>query len=204
MPEPERDRAAVDDAHVEAVAGDVAGGQLGALHRRRQGAGERDDDDARSRRARRGGGRPARSGPVTGAAVDGSSGDAAQRAQNSAVVSCSRSTSSSSPKRMLSGTISMPHVPARSSGRSQELSVTTPMAVDAVGEGCASRVRDATGAGLLGRRYERGLGRVGRDGADVGPTGRSVDLADQRQAPAPARAGSARTTTTPARAWRRR
>ena len=48
--EPERDGAAVDDADVEPVGGDGAGGQLGALHRRRQRAGERDDDDARRRR----------------------------------------------------------------------------------------------------------------------------------------------------------
>ena len=46
--------------------------------------------------------------PGDGAAVEGSVGDALQRAQNSAMDSSSRSTSSSSPKRIDSGTTSIP------------------------------------------------------------------------------------------------
>ena len=61
--------------------------------------------------------------PGEGAAVDGRTDDAEQRAQNSAVVNCSRSTYSSSPKRMKRGTTSMPRERTTSSGRSQELSV---------------------------------------------------------------------------------
>ena len=126
MPRPERHRAAVDDADVDAVVGDRPGGQLGALHRRRQRAGQRDDDDAGRRPARRGAGRPARTGRAPVPPSTGSVGDAAHRAQNSAVVSSSRSTSSSSPKRIVSGTISMPSRCTTSSGRSQALSVTMP------------------------------------------------------------------------------
>ncbi len=67
----------------------------------------------------------------------GSSGDAAHRAQNSAVLSSSRSMSSSSPKRMLNGTISMPAARATSSGRSHELSVTMPTWPSVAGVGVA-------------------------------------------------------------------
>ena len=132
---------------------DGAGGELGALHRRRQGAGDRDDEDA--------GGAPFGEAAVrlleparaTGAAVDGSSGEAAQRAQNSAVVSSSRSVSSSSPKRMLSGTTSMPHFSTRSSGRSQELSVTMPIASSWLGDCWLGRgAGTLSAAGASGRR----------------------------------------------------
>ena len=107
--EAERDRAAVDDAHVDAVGGDGAGGQLGALHRRRQRAGERDDDDAGRRPGRRGAGRPARSVPVTvppSTAAPATPRSGPRTRPSSAPPGRS---SSSSPKRMLSGTISMPH-----------------------------------------------------------------------------------------------
>ena len=68
--------------------------------------------------------------PADGADVSGSTSESARRRQNSSVLSSLRSTSSSLPKRMVSGTTSMPSRSIRSSGRSQALSVTTrtPMA----------------------------------------------------------------------------
>src|SRR5207244_11847292 len=63
--------------------------------------------------------------PGGGAAVSGRTGDDEHRAQNSLGDKSRRSTNSSFPKRMLSGTMSMPSSVASSAGRSQELSVTT-------------------------------------------------------------------------------
>ena len=63
--------------------------------------------------------------PADGAAVSGRSLECSRRCQNSSVLSSSRSTSSSSPKRMVSGTISMRSASTSGCGRSQLLSVTT-------------------------------------------------------------------------------
>ena len=65
--------------------------------------------------------------PGDGADVSGSWSLPATRDQNSLVVSSTRSTSSSEPKRMLSGTMPMPSSASSSSGRSQALSVTRRM-----------------------------------------------------------------------------
>ena len=65
--------------------------------------------------------------PADGAAVSGSSLECSSRCQNSSVLSSTRSTSSSSPKRMVSGTISMRSASTSGCGRSQLLSVTTRM-----------------------------------------------------------------------------
>ena len=179
--EAERDRATVDDADVQAV-GATARAASSALCIVADKAPEivttRIAVAPRSARRRY----DSSNRPGDGAAVEGSSGDAAHRAQNSAVVSCSRSTSSSSPKRMLRGTTSMPHFSARSSGRSHELSVTMPTFVMArrryrcgSGSGPARPVAQV-GVGL------RGVGRHGR--ADVDGV---VDLADEGPPdPAPA------------------
>ena len=74
------------------------------------------------------GGRKARkrssNAPGDGAAVSGSTGEVATLRQNSSLESSTRSTNSSSPKRIVSGTISMPSASARACGRSQALSVT--------------------------------------------------------------------------------
>ena len=66
--------------------GDAAGGELGALHRGRQRGAERDRRRCRSRRRRRGARYACSNWPGAGAAVSGSVGDAAHRAQNSAGV----------------------------------------------------------------------------------------------------------------------
>src|SRR5207253_11420996 len=63
--------------------------------------------------------------PADGADVSGSTGELEQRAQNSLGDRSRRSTSSSAPKRMLRGMMSMSSSAARSAGRSQLLSVTT-------------------------------------------------------------------------------
>ena len=56
--------------------------------------------------------------PAEGAAVSGSIGELSSRRQNSAVLSSLRSTSSSLPKRIVSGTISIPSCSTSSSGKS--------------------------------------------------------------------------------------
>jgi hypothetical protein len=63
--------------------------------------------------------------PAEGAAVSGRTAEVAQRAQNSFGERSRRSTNSSSPKRIVRGTISISYSTERSSGRSQLLSVTT-------------------------------------------------------------------------------
>ena len=67
---------------------------------------------------------------------------AAQRRQNSSGVRSRRSTNSSSPKRMVSGTISIPSSRAVSSGRSQALSVTMRMVTSAEATRPRHRRRD--------------------------------------------------------------
>ena len=62
--------------------------------------------------------------PTEGAAVSGSTEPVVRRRQNSSPLSSSRSTNSSSPKRMVRGTTSMRCWARASSGRSQEESVT--------------------------------------------------------------------------------
>ena len=110
------------DPHGE-VALERFGGDLGRLH----GPESRDDrlmqstpsapasPSARNRSS---------NAPGAGAAVSGSTGEVATLRQNSAFDSSTRSTNSSSPKRIVRGTISMPSASARAWGRSQELSVT--------------------------------------------------------------------------------
>src|SRR5437763_2723547 len=63
--------------------------------------------------------------PADGADVSGRTGEVAHRAQNSLGERSRRSTSSSPPKRMVRGTMSMSSSATRSAGRSQLLSVTT-------------------------------------------------------------------------------
>ena len=62
--------------------------------------------------------------PGDGAAVSGRTGDAATRRQNSLGLRSRRSTNSSFPKRMVSGTTSMLRAFVSASARSQALSVT--------------------------------------------------------------------------------
>ena len=120
-----RHRPAVDDPDRDVV-GDRPGGEFGALHGCRECARQRDDDDAGGALGeelaicllelagrRRGG---LGQGVLLGA-----------RAQNSAVVSSSRSMNSSSPKRIDSGTTRTPCSATTSSGRSQDESVTIRM-----------------------------------------------------------------------------
>src|SRR5438105_885963 len=62
--------------------------------------------------------------PTDGAAVSGSTGEAASSRQNASMLSSLRSTYSRSPKRMVSGTTSTPSSAQIASGRSHALSVT--------------------------------------------------------------------------------
>ena len=104
--------------------GDRSGGELGALHRRRQRTRQRHDDDA-GRTARRS--PPVRllEPPRRRCGRRGRSGVAAI-AQNSAVVSSTRSMNSSSPKRIERHDLDARA--RRSWGRSHALSVTMPTA----------------------------------------------------------------------------
>src|SRR5438876_7547065 len=79
--------------------------------------------------------------PGGGAAVSGRTADEAHRDQNSAGDRSFRSTNSSSPKRIVSGTISIPKPVTSAAGRSQALSVTILTPVMTAPPGCSSRRR---------------------------------------------------------------
>ena len=100
------------------------GRDLRRLHRRRQPRRQVDADDRRRRRRRSGAGTSPRTRRPTAPTVSGSTDDAASSRQNASTLSSLRSTNSRSPKRIVSGTTSMPSSSQIGSGRSHALSVT--------------------------------------------------------------------------------